>query len=96
MSFRSGPYSLRVRGPDSSTIDELDCTDDEGNLVHSPPFDVEAMAERLAEEIVGDLTFENNRILKIAVQNALEQAKRHCDTCHQDVREKFKKAKPVT
>lgn len=72
---------MRVYGPSSFAVD-----DQYGAL----PFDKDKWAEYVANEIVTDLTFDNNRKLKAMVKSLLEQARTHCDEHHADIRERFK------
>lgn len=87
LQFKTGPYSLRTRGPESGHIDG---TYTYHSTDRHPPFDMEVWVAHLAKEIAEELAFDDCRLLKVAVRDVLTQAKQHCDECHQDIREQFK------
>jgi len=87
LTFKTGPYSLRVNGPESGHIDGAYTYHDDKQ---APPFDMEAWVDRLAARIVEDLQANDMHLLKVAVRDVLTQAKQHCDECHGDIREQLK------
>jgi len=93
LQFKVGPCKLRVHGPESGHIDGA-WTDHDDKP--APPFDMEKWVDYLADDIIEDLMAGDKRLLKYMVRNVLTQAKEHCDACHQDVSERFKKEHPDT
>ncbi len=76
-------FKIRGGAPSSFAID-----DQYGAL----PFDKEAWAKHCAEEIIKDLTFDDNRKLRTIIASLFDQARAHCDEHHADIRERFKHA----
>jgi hypothetical protein len=87
LQFKTGPYTLRVNGPESGHIDG---TYTYHSADRAPPFDIEAWVDHIAKQIVEDLSSCDMRLLKVAVRDVLTQAKQHCDECHQDIRDQYK------
>jgi hypothetical protein len=73
--FTFGPWKLRVSGPSSWTFDELD-----------EPYDREKWIALIKSKIIEDLT--RGRTLDCALGNLFDQAKKHCDENHKDMRER--------
>jgi len=91
LTFKTGPCSLRVNGPESGHIDGAYTYHDDKP---APPFDMEQWIDHLAKRIIEDLSAGEMRVLKYMIRDVLTQAKTHCDECHQDIREQFKKEHP--
>ena len=78
----------KVRGgPDSNVFDCITWG------LHGEPlpgtYDEEKHVDWYAKKILDELTARDNHMLKHLVRTNLQQAKKHCDECHGDIREKY-------
>jgi hypothetical protein len=84
-----GAWTKVRGGPDSCVFDCIEWGLHGEQLQGT--YDEEALVDRYSKKILDELTAVDNRLLKYLVRTNLQQAKKHCDECHGDIREKFAK-----